>query len=76
MSDYGAVSFVVMAIGVGTWLSTWQATTRLLPRNRRRSAAYPGFYRSVLLAKRIGFWVFVLGLSNLVLAVILIQMTS
>lgn len=75
MSHYAEVSFVIAAIGVGFWFAAWQSATRLLPRNRRRSAAYAGLDRITLVVKRISFWVFAFGMSNLVLAVILIQAT-
>lgn len=76
MNDYATVSFLVAAGGLAAWFTAWQGTTRLLPWNRRRSAAYAGLDRTTLVVGRIGFWVFLVGLANLVLAVILIQVTS
>jgi hypothetical protein len=75
-NNYAAVSFVIAAIGIGSWLAGWRDTTRLLPWNRARLEKNPIFRKWTLALQRISVWLIVIGASNLVLALIVVGLVS
>lgn len=75
METYGAVSLILFLLSAAAWMEAWRQTSPILPQDQWASRVAPGVTRVAWVVRRYARIAALLGALNLVIALIIMDVT-